>query len=205
MNDRKEFTISEPLVREDEMLSRGAILRLLDKPLSEGDLREATERVAKPLELAEEDVARLLVVQAGDELMGFEAVQVSQVTRATGVHRIPHRSNKIIRGLCNLDGELMLCADLAKLLELSDGADAAAQQQEQRRMIVLGDQRNRWVVEVDAVQGVLAVVRDAFRRPPITVDAALARYTSSLVPLDDGMAALLDVERLVSGFQAALR
>lgn len=209
MNDRQDSDLPQLLVREDETLDGAAILRLLDKPLSADDLREATERVARPLGLAEEDVVRLLVFQAGEELMAFESVRVNQVTRATGVHCIPHRSNKIIRGFCSLDGELLLCADLVTLLELNEVSRAAAadpaQRQEQRRMIVLGDEQNRWGVEVDAVKGVAAVARDSFRRPPITVDAALARYTKNLVPLTQGWAALLDEQRVISGFQAALR
>ncbi len=208
MIEPRESDASENLVRQDETVEDAAILRLLDKPLSLDDLREATEQVAKPLGLAQEDVVRLLMFQLGEEVMALEAVEVHQVTRATSVHRIPHRSNRIVRGHCNLDGELMLCADLAKLLELGAGAsdvNDASVDCARRRMIVLGDEQNRWVMEVDGVMGVVAVSRDLFRRPPVTVDAASVRFTKSLVPSDQGLAALLDVERVLSGFRAALR
>ncbi|TWU30823.1 chemotaxis protein CheW [Novipirellula artificiosorum] len=181
-----------------------AIQRLLDKPLSLDDLRERTRRVAMPLEMGDQDVVRLLVFQVGEELMAVKAVEVHQVTQATPVHRIPHRSNHIIRGLCNLDGDLMLCADLEKLLDLREGTRDRTKEK-QRWMIVLGDEPNHWVVEIDSVRGVIAFTQDTFRRPPITVDAALARYTKSLVPLDQETVALLDLQRVVSGFQAALR
>ena len=204
MIDPKESAAAEDHVREGEPVDSAAILRLLDKPLSANDLREQTRRVAMPLELGEKDIIRLLVFQVGGELMALEAVEVNQVTKATPVHRIPHRSNTIIRGLCNLDGELMLCADLARLLELADnGVDKRSKKQS--RMIVLGDEQNYWVVEVDTVVGVMAVARSKFRRPPITIDASVARYTTSLVPVDQDTAALLDLQRVVSDFQAALR
>jgi chemotaxis-related protein WspD len=186
--------------------SQDAILRLLDKPLAEDDLRDATARVAQPLEQAEKDVVRLLVFQMGSELMALPSVQVKQVTRATRVHRIPHRTNKLIRGLCNLDSELMLCADLAQLLELPAAAgETAANVLHQRRMIVLGEPAQRWVVEVDAVRGVTTVPRSAFRRPPMTADAGLADYTTALVSLGESLAAVLDVDRVLTDFQAALR
>ena len=60
------------------------------------------------------------------------------------------------------------------------------------------------IPEVDAVLGVVPVAPDTFKRPPVTVDAALRRFTTSLVPLDEEVAALLDVELLIAGFQAAL-
>lgn len=205
MNEHPESSQPELLVREDDTLDGAAILRLLDKPLSLDDLREATDRVARPLELAEQDVVRLLVFQTCDELMAVESVKVQQVTRSVDVHRIPHRSNKIFRGICNLDGELMLCADLAKLLDLNVIGRAEPRQRDQRRMIVLGNEPDCWAMEVDAVHGVKAVVREAFRQPPITVDAALARYTKHLVPLPQGLAVVLDPQRVISGFQAALR
>ncbi len=74
-------------------------------------------------------------------------------------------------------------------------------------MIVLGDEQNRWVVEVDTVKGVIGRrPQQAFQRPPITVDAALARYTAEPCPTGSrDTRRLLDLQRVVSGFQAALR
>ena len=204
MNLPEEAAPADNLLRDNDPAEGAAIQRLLDKPLSIGDLREHTRRVATPLQIAEKDLVRLLVFQMGEELMAWKAFEVHQVTRATRVHRIPHRSNTIIRGLCNLDGTLMLCADLARLLELSVN-NGPSKENEQPWMIVLGDEKNRWAVEVDSVKGVVTVPQHAFRRPPITVNASLACYTTNLVPFDQGTAALLDMQRVVSGFQAALR
>ncbi|MEQ8667549.1 MAG: chemotaxis protein CheW [Pirellulales bacterium] len=205
MKDRQETALAASLVREDDTLDGAAILRLLDKPLSADDLREATERVAHPLDLIEKDVRRLLIFQIGDETLAFDSVHINEVTLAVDVHRIPHRSNRIIRGLCNLDGELRLCGDLAKLLELNDGIETEARAKSQQRMIVIGQEQNRWVVEVDAVKGIATTVRKSFRRPPITVDEAFGRYTTNLVSLDGMLIALLDVDLVASGFQEAMR
>lgn len=206
MSDRDQSAMPEPTpVREDKTHDGGAILRLLDRPLSSEDLREATERVARSPEIADKNIARLLVFQIGGELLACESLQVSQVVLAASVHRIPYRTNKIVRGLCSLGGELLLCADLARLLELSERPGTAAPAQSERRMVVLGDKRNRWVVEVDAVGGVTSVPESSIRRPPITVDAAGARYTKGLITVGNRVAALLDVERILLGFQGALR
>ena len=89
--DLQDSTPPESLIRDDETLDGAAILRLLDKPLSADDLREPPNAVARPLELAEKDVVRLLVFQVGEELMAFESVQVNQVTRAVG--RASHSSS----------------------------------------------------------------------------------------------------------------
>jgi chemotaxis signal transduction protein len=209
MNPTHETDPAKRRAGQCETVDGSAVLRLLDKPLSDEELQENTRRVAMPVELAEQDVLRLLVFRSGDEQLAVEAVQVNQVAKATHVHRIPHRTNTVIRGLCNLDGELMLCADLERLLELGTvGRDIG--KAGQRWMIVLGGDQGSWVVEVDAIEGVMGVARNRFRRSPITVDASLARYTESLVPLElvpgkPSTASLLDLQSVISGFQAALR
>ena len=166
-----------------------AIQRLLEQPLSPEDLREATERVARPLQPPEKQVLRLLAFQLHSQPFAVEARHVLKVTRAAQVHRIPHRSNAIIRGFCHLDGELLLCADLANLLELvaphrpdapepppADAVDC-------RRMIVLEDQSHAWAFQVDTVEGVTAVVSESLRPPPLTVDASWGHFTAKIVQL----------------------
>jgi chemotaxis signal transduction protein len=227
-----------------EVPGEEAIQRLLEQPLSPEDLRDATERVARPLQPPEKQVLRLLAFQLHGQPLAVEARHVLKVARTARVHRIPHRSNAIIRGFCHLDGELLLCADLANLLELTasnsagelftaarpmfprkqsgmgdsrtpvgrpgplatrpsikpPGADAI----DRRRMIVLEDQGHSWAFEVDAVQGVTPVVPDSLRPPPLTVDASWGHFTAKITQLQDTQVAVLDLPRVLSGFQAAL-
>jgi chemotaxis signal transduction protein len=204
MNNHHERDSRTQSSAQDRSPSDAAIARLLDRPLAAEDLQAATDRVARPLEPPQKDVVRLLVFRAGNERLALKVVDITKVTGATTVRRIPHRSNKIIRGLCNVDGDLLLCGDLGRLLELGNKQAAEDETSDRRRMIVIGREPDQWVVEVDAVEGMLSMSPDVFRDPPITVEASLARYTSSLLPLDDGMATLLDVGLLASGFQAAL-
>jgi chemotaxis signal transduction protein len=186
-----------------------AILRLLNRPLSEEDVRAATERVAQPLTAPRRDVDSLLVMRVGSEHLALFAVDVARITRVAAVRRIPHRTNAVIRGLCNVNGELLICGSLQSLLGLSedegetaDGSDAGSRR---RRMVVFGDEADRWTVEVDEVEGVVNVETASYLPPPVTVGRALDRYTVSLAPLADGrLAALLDARRLASGFKGAL-
>jgi chemotaxis signal transduction protein len=205
MNTLDEHEPVTGLAREDGTLDGGAILRLLNRPLSPEDLREATERFARPLAQVEENLVSLLVFRTADELLALPVTAVAQVTPAAAVHWIPHRSNKIIRGLSNIDGELLICASLEDLLELAPSdAPGPRDADNARRMIVLGPESDRWTVQVDEVIGVARVDPDAHKQPPLTVECSLRRYTESLVPLDQSIASLLSVERVLAGFQAAL-
>ena len=60
MNAPEEAAPADSPLRENEPSDGAAIQRLLDKPLSIDDLREHTERVARPVELGEPEVIIVL-------------------------------------------------------------------------------------------------------------------------------------------------
>jgi chemotaxis-related protein WspD len=171
-------------------------------------IREATDRVSSSPTALQLDLISLLVFRVGEEVYTLPATDVASVTDVGIVRSIPHRSNAIIRGLCTVDGELLICASLVDLLELSttdhdpsnNGPTAS-----QRRVVVLGEETDRWAFEVDQVLGVIAVEKSTFKNPPMTVERSNRRFTHRIVPLDEQtMASLLDTQRVVAGFRAAL-
>jgi chemotaxis-related protein WspD len=189
--------------------NNNAMLQLLDRPLTGDDLREATERVAQPRSQPAQDVASALLFRIRGEQLAVPATEVARVTQVPVVRRIPHRSNHIIRGLCNIDGELVICGSLRELLELPDVAPvgvSGAVDDSQRRMVVLGPESDLWAVRVDCVQGVKNYETASCKPAPITVCQAMRCFTASLLPLsDDDVATLLDVSQILSGFKAALK
>ncbi|HPM81551.1 MAG TPA: chemotaxis protein CheW [Candidatus Anammoximicrobium sp.] len=187
----------------------GAMSRLLDRPLDDEDVRAATLRVEQPLTVSDGELASVLVFRVHDELFGLPAEDVVRVTRVAPVHRIPHRTNAIIRGLCNVEGELLICASLSAMLEIQgpDAVDAAASGDAagRRRMVVIGRRTESWAVVAEEVLGVLRLDAKTFLPPPATVQKARQCFTRSLAPLQDGSTlAVLDLGRLDAGFKAAL-
>jgi chemotaxis-related protein WspD len=187
-----------------------AIQRLLDQPLQPGEMQESTQRVARPLQPPDKHVQRFLSFQLRGQCFAVSAKSVVRVTRAALVHRIPHRSNALIRGLCHLEGDLLLCADLANLLEIevpvavSSQQNAEQQSGDDRRMIVLQDQSHVWVVEVDTVEGVIPVIPADLQAPPLTVDTRTGHFTANVIRHQNQLVAVLDLPRVLSSFQAAL-
>ena len=187
--------------------TENAILRLLDRPLTPELIQDATKRVAQPRPDVDTAVARLLLFRAGGELFAIPAAHVVQVARGVIVSAIPHRSNHLLRGICCVNGQLLLCASLHHLLALPDPPTTSANDldNDSRRTIVLGKEPEDWAFEVERVLGVTTVETHIFQRPPITVERSIQRYTECLVPRKDGsLAALLDAERVISGFKAGL-
>lgn len=188
---------------------QGAMSRLLDRPLDDEDVRAATLRVEQPLTVADGELVSLLAFRVHDELLGLRAEDVVRVTRVAPVHRIPHRTNAVIRGLCNVEGELLICVSLSAMLEIQgpEATDAAASPDPagRRRMVVIGRRADSWVAVADEVLGVIRLEAKTFLPPPATVQQARPCFTRSLAPLQDGRTvAVLDASRLDAGFKAAL-
>jgi chemotaxis-related protein WspD len=206
MNDQAKQTSAISHRDEESVADDRAMHQLLDRPLTDDDLRDATQRVAQPRSQPARDVASALLFRIGGEQLAVPATDVARVTQVSVVRRIPHRSNHIIRGLCNIDGELVICGSLRELLELPDEAPIGnAVDGDQRRMVVLGPESNRWAVKVDCVLGVRYFETASCKPPPVTVRQAMRCFTTSLLPMaDDDVATLLDVSQVLYGFKAAL-
>ncbi|MCP4195240.1 MAG: hypothetical protein GY768_31955 [Planctomycetaceae bacterium] len=191
---------NRPPTSEQSPLEDSAIHQLLNRPLSSEELNESTNRVSKPLVHDKMTSEGHLLFRLCHELFLFPSQSVDRVARVSPVRRIPHRSNQVVRGLCPLEGDLLICGDLTGLMQLSR---EDAENESLSRMVVLGN-RDRWVVQVDQVVGVVNLDEQQAIPPPVTVRDAQQRFVDRLVSIDDELASVLDVTSIVSAFQAAL-
>ena len=144
----------------------------------------------------------MLLFELCAEHFAVPVASVLRVTRPVTIRRIPHRTNRIIRGIGCVEGELLICVDLSNLLEVGDSDERDHRVPEQpehqtadrRRLIVVGEATRSWAAEVDAVAGVIRTDPTTYQMPPLTVEHALKRYTASLLPHGDGLVSLLDLQ-----------
>src|SRR5580698_2152106 len=62
------------------------------------------------------EAVSVLIFRLGAEWLAFRTRAVAEVTTPRPVHRIPHRSNQVLVGLVNLQGQVQLCVSLRGLL-----------------------------------------------------------------------------------------
>jgi len=186
----------------------GAVLRLLDRPIGAADLSASAVNVAVPAENRTRGTVGVLLFQLDQETLGVPAKHLRRITTFTRPSPVPHRSSGVLRGLCNIQGELLLCVDLRRLLGLApiagpemSGKDAES---DARRMVVIGPADASWVFEVDALRGVERIDPGALVPPPMTVGQAIGAFVAGLADVGDERVTILDAERLLAGFKAGL-
>lgn len=171
---------------------------IMARPLNDAELDAATRDMAAPLELTVGSRRSLLVFRCGGELLAVESVSVARVVPAAPIHRVPHRTSPVFRGICAHDGEVMLCASLEHALGLPPAPEDGG-----RVLVVIGGVRDRWSFLVDGIVGVLEVPEAALATAPLTVTQARGGCVTHLAETAEGRTSVLDAQRLGSLFRGA--
>jgi chemotaxis signal transduction protein len=185
----------------------GALDRLLDKPVTQQELAAGAEDAATPADALGRGTVGVLLFKLGDETLAIPAKSLRRITTYTRPSPIPHRTRGILRGLCNIRGELILCADIRRMLGVPphDSKEQAPGEADPRRMVVIGPaDASSWVFEADSLVGVERIDPAALIHAPMTVENALGAFVSGLAEVGDSRVTVLDADRILAGFKAGI-
>ena len=148
------------------------------------------ERETKPLEF--------LTFTLGDEHYGLDIMQVREIRGYEPVTKIAN-APKFIKGVLNLRGDIVPIVDLR--IKFSIG-EATYNELTIVIMLHVGD---RIVgIVVDAVSKVIKISEDDMKPPPEFGVAFDSQYLHGLVPFEEQMIILLNIEKLISSQELGL-
>jgi chemotaxis-related protein WspD len=139
----------------------------------------------------------VLIFRLGPEWLAFCTQTVAEVTTPRPVHRVPHRTNKILLGLVNLQGQVQLCVSLHGLLGVTAPSNPA-------RLVMLRD-RDRaetWAFAADEVLGVQHVPRSRWRGVPSTLVNPAVGFSQAVLSWKDRSIGLLDEQRVFTALRS---
>ena len=177
-----------------------AAARLLHGEPPADYLRECTERLAQPRQSAEATKTdAVMIFRLGAEWLALPAAVFQEVAEPRPVHSLPHRRGKVLKGLVNIRGELILCVSLAGALRIEEKADAnGARNGEARtvyeRLLVVGTPGGRLAFPVAEVHGIEPFAPTQLHPIPETLALSSGRFTRGILSwkgrsvgcLDDG-------------------
>lgn len=133
------------------------------------------------------DTRSLLVFRVGAEWLAFDARAVVEVVEPRRIHRVPHRTDRILLGLANIRGELYLCVSLRNLLDIEatgdDGrTDRGTDSPSAQPLVVAEVEQVRWAFPVDEIDGVHRVPVSTFENLPETLEKSARFFSQAIVP-----------------------
>ncbi|QYY36301.1 chemotaxis protein CheW [Ruficoccus sp. ZRK36] len=169
---------------------------LLERPYPEGYREEWIERIKNPPEQEMRETVPLLVFRLRDEWLALSCSVVKEVCSQGAVHRIPRRTNEVLRGVTNVRGELQLAVSLRALLGLTERKDSAStlSRRVYPRMVLIEQAGGAFAFRVEEVYGVVHFELEQMQAVPVTVSKSLATYARGLFNLRGQQIGWLDDE-----------
>jgi chemotaxis-related protein WspD len=177
-----------------------------DRPAPEGYLAEWVEFLGgpQPGRSDDEEAVSLLLFRLHDEWLALDTGAVVEVTAVRPVHRIPHRTNPVVKGLVNIRGRLYLCASLHGLLGVSPSNDPDGRSHDRLaapRMLIIQQANQPWVVTAEEVLGVHRIPRDQLRPVPSTLANTTVNFSQAVFDRDGRSIGYLDERRVFAGLK----
>ena len=222
-------------IRDPEAIAAAA-RRFFDRPAPPGYLAEWSEWLSTPedrparAEEGDGDEASgllkgvsVLIFRLNREWLAFTTRAVVETTLIQPVHRVPHRSNDVLRGLVNLRGQLQLCFSLYGLLGVEDssskvdfpieatrggagslGLDGARRAAVADRLIVLRDRERSevWAFTADEVHGVEQIPRSDLRSVPSTLSNPAVSFSQAVISWNGRSVGFLDDQRVFAALRS---
>jgi len=156
--------------------------------------REVGDLRGGEAEATTSDTLSLVIFRLGERWYALPTVVVKEVAEVGAIRSIPQRSSAVLLGLVNLRGVLYLCVSLDALLGRSGEAlrPRVENSSGPARLVVVEDERERWVFPVDEVSGVFHFLLTEIQAIParLTEDEALA--IKGIVPWQERSVSCMD-------------
>jgi len=179
--------------------------RLFDREVSEDILKEWTENLIGAKEKEALDTISVIVFRIKDEWLAYKTLYLQETTDISPVHRIPLRTNNVLKGVTNINGELLLCVSIADLMEYSvEETRKDIDTTIYERMIVVSKDGERYVFPVDEILGVYRISLSDVKEPPVTLTKAPQTLIDGVFDLDEKKVGLLGENKLVDSFKRSL-
>lgn len=140
-----------------------------------------------------DELLRLCTFTVGDELFAIDIMRIQEIVRPLPVTPVP-KSPFGMLGVVDLRGQVLPVFELRRRFDMAAAGETPATA---RYLIVAVDGR-RLGLAVDAVHDVIDVSRRDLRVGPGVLAGDASRYFVGLCPVEDRLALLLNLHRLLS-------
>jgi chemotaxis-related protein WspD len=124
-----------------------------------------------------------LIFRIGAEWLALSPTNLQEIAEGRPTHSVPQARNRILLGLANIRGELLVCVALDRLigLEKTGPEKSSSKRAIYRRLVVAGHEGSRFVFPVDEVHGIHRFSPNELKVIPSTVAKAQTTYLRGIL------------------------
>jgi len=138
------------------------------------------------------------VFRVGNEWLSLPAGAVDAIAEHKTIHRLPHGNNKLIAGLANIGGEILVCYSMEAALAIKKQTvhEHKSPKKFFRRFMVIKLGGNRYVFSVDEVRGMTRYDPTSLKCPPDTISDVSKKIILGTFDLDSQEITVIDATAL---------
>lgn len=164
--------------------------RLLDAPVPASYLAQNARHYAQAKTVTRPGARSVVIFRLASEWLALPTAVFREIATPRPIHSLPHRRDRVVTGVANIRGELLVCVSLAAALGIdgTPGADA--------RLAVVSRGSDRFVFPADEIAGLHRFDDEDLAPVPATLAHAQAVYTRGILPWQNRAVGALDDELL---------
>ena len=166
--------------------------RLLDAAVSESYLAAHATHYAQAKRDSRQGTHSAVIFRIAREWFALSTAVFREVAPLRPVHSLPHRRDRIVTGLANIRGELLVCVSLTATLGLADEVGKG----HTARLAVVNREGDRFVFVADEVAGIFRYEAADLGVVPATLAHAHATYTRGMLTWSERPVGVIDDQLL---------
>ncbi len=177
---------------------------LFNRESSEELIELWTKEISKPKQIEKTNTLSVVIFRIKKEWFALSTAYFKEAVNDRTIHTVPDRSNDIFLGIANISGELLLCLNSYRIFGVDMTEDEDENKNSFKRMIVLKDSRDRFVLVVDEILGVIRIGMDELVKGPSTLVNAPESLSKSVFQYDNKKIGFIDPEKLFNSLNGSL-
>jgi chemotaxis-related protein WspD len=176
---------------------------LFERPVPADWLEEWTETFAGEKEAETPGTIAVVICRAGKEWLALAALRFLRIMNLRHIHTIPFRSGPVFLGLVNIDGELVPCMSLSRIIGLPD-----SEQKEEspgNRLALVELKGEHFALLADEILEIRRIVPSEIGEAPSTVSKSNSALTAGVFSIGARTVGILDEDKLYTTLRGSLR
>jgi len=164
--------------------------KILNRPAQDNYLAEWKNNLRQLREENNADIKSALVFRMGDEWFALASKFIKEITHCDKHHSLPHIKNNVLRGLANVNGELILNVSLGYLFKINKSKISSKYTNE--RYIIINDDEESFAFPATEVKEIVHYSMEEIKPTPSTINKGTSCFIKGIIRHQNTDVGILD-------------